>query len=204
MASPEKLPRGTGSDQKLTAPSISLPKGGGAIRGIGEKFAANPITGTGAMSVLIATSPGRSGFGVGVAFAAGEPPQVLVGGPALPLAGELRVDLLVGHAAELTVVEFGQLVDHGQLQTEGVVDDAGRRDRSSEWADEDAIDAASLQGGRMAVRLRDAVDFLRDVVDFLRDVVFLRPLVDRLLVLRFRAVVVRLRVDRRRGRALAA
>src|SRR2546427_640565 len=44
-------------------PSISLPKGGGAIRGLGEKFAANPVTGTGSMSVPIATSPGRSGFG---------------------------------------------------------------------------------------------------------------------------------------------
>ncbi len=43
--------------------SPSLPKGGGAIRGIGEKFAANPVTGTGSMSVPIATSPGRSGFG---------------------------------------------------------------------------------------------------------------------------------------------
>jgi hypothetical protein len=43
--------------------TISLPKGGGAIRGIGEKFAANPATGTGSMSVPIATSPGRSGFG---------------------------------------------------------------------------------------------------------------------------------------------
>lgn len=29
------------------APAIQLPKGGGAIRGIGEKFAANPVTGTG-------------------------------------------------------------------------------------------------------------------------------------------------------------
>lgn len=47
----------------LVAPSIALPKGGGAIRGIGEKFAANPVTGTGSMSVPIATSPGRSGFG---------------------------------------------------------------------------------------------------------------------------------------------
>jgi RHS repeat-associated protein len=46
-----------------TPPSISLPKGGGAIRGMGEKFAANPVTGTGSMSVPIATSPGRSGFG---------------------------------------------------------------------------------------------------------------------------------------------
>jgi hypothetical protein len=45
------------------APSIALPKGGGAIRGMGEKFAANPVTGTGSMSVPIATSPGRSGFG---------------------------------------------------------------------------------------------------------------------------------------------
>src|SRR5215470_7199303 len=46
-----------------SAPTISLPKGGGAIRGLGEKFAANPVTGTGSMSVPIATSPGRSGFG---------------------------------------------------------------------------------------------------------------------------------------------
>jgi RHS repeat-associated protein len=43
-------------------PAVSLPKGGGAIQGMGEKFAANPVTGTGSMSVPIATSPGRSGF----------------------------------------------------------------------------------------------------------------------------------------------
>jgi RHS repeat-associated protein len=47
----------------VTPPSVSLPKGGGAIRGIGEKFAANPVTGTGSMTVPIAVSPGRSGFG---------------------------------------------------------------------------------------------------------------------------------------------
>src|SRR5580693_1992931 len=57
--------RANGESQKglSSAPAISLPKGGGAIRGIGEKFAANPVTGTGSMSVPIATSPGRSGFG---------------------------------------------------------------------------------------------------------------------------------------------
>lgn len=44
------------------APSITLPKGGGAIRGMGEKFAANPVTGIASMSVPIAVSPGRSGF----------------------------------------------------------------------------------------------------------------------------------------------
>ena len=47
----------------ISAPTISLPQGGGAIRGMGEKFAANPVTGTGSMTVPIATSPGRSGFG---------------------------------------------------------------------------------------------------------------------------------------------
>jgi RHS repeat-associated protein len=47
----------------ISPPTISLPKGGGAIHGIGEKFSTNPVTGTGAMSVPIATSPGRSGFG---------------------------------------------------------------------------------------------------------------------------------------------
>src|SRR3954454_12680917 len=46
-----------------SAPTVSLPKGGGAIRVVGQKFAANPVTGTGSMSVPIPTSPGRSGFG---------------------------------------------------------------------------------------------------------------------------------------------
>ena len=55
----------TGNSQSFTIqpPTISLPKGGGAIRGMGEKFAANPVTGTGSMTVPIAASPGRGGFG---------------------------------------------------------------------------------------------------------------------------------------------
>src|SRR5438067_5965549 len=51
------------SQAPVAAPTLSLPKGGGAIRGVGEKFAANPVTGTGSMTVPLATSPGRSGFG---------------------------------------------------------------------------------------------------------------------------------------------
>lgn len=58
QASPQDGGRGPASP-----PVISLPKGGGAIQGIGEKFAANPVTGTGSLTVPIATSPGRSGFG---------------------------------------------------------------------------------------------------------------------------------------------
>jgi len=48
--------------QSVAVPSPSLPKGGGAIRGIGEKFAANPVTGTGSLTIPLAGSPGRSGF----------------------------------------------------------------------------------------------------------------------------------------------
>jgi Salmonella virulence plasmid 65kDa B protein len=57
--------KSSGSEKSYFAapPNVSLPKGGGAIKGMGEKFAANPVTGTGSMSVPIATSPGRSGFG---------------------------------------------------------------------------------------------------------------------------------------------
>jgi len=63
MASPEQNASRSEGKQNPAAPSIFLPKGGGAIRGMGEKFAANPVTGTGSMSVPIAISPGRSGFG---------------------------------------------------------------------------------------------------------------------------------------------
>jgi len=51
------------ADNNFAPPAITLPKGGGAIRGMGEKFAANPVTGTGSITVPIATTPGRAGFG---------------------------------------------------------------------------------------------------------------------------------------------
>jgi RHS repeat-associated protein len=62
---PTRADNDTGANRSfaIASPRVELPKGGGAIRGIGEKFAANPVTGTGSMSVPIATSPGRSGFG---------------------------------------------------------------------------------------------------------------------------------------------
>jgi RHS repeat-associated protein len=50
----------------LLLPSISVPKGGGALRGIGEKFSTNPATGTGSLSVPLAMSSGRGGFGPGL------------------------------------------------------------------------------------------------------------------------------------------
>ncbi|HLF25359.1 MAG TPA: SpvB/TcaC N-terminal domain-containing protein [Anaerolineae bacterium] len=41
---------------------MSVPKGGGAIRGIDEKFSVNPATGTGSLSVPVFTSPSRQDF----------------------------------------------------------------------------------------------------------------------------------------------
>lgn len=55
---------GSRSDAAVTrAPGVSLPTGGGALRGIGEKFSANPVAGTGSMTVPILTSPARQDFG---------------------------------------------------------------------------------------------------------------------------------------------
>ncbi len=39
--------------------SISLPKGGGAIKGISEKFSANPVTGTSSFGIPLPVSPAR-------------------------------------------------------------------------------------------------------------------------------------------------
>lgn len=52
----------TGETPGSSPPSVALPTGGGAIRGIGETFSVNPATGTASLSVPIATSAGRSGF----------------------------------------------------------------------------------------------------------------------------------------------
>jgi RHS repeat-associated protein len=50
---------GTGDSKQA---KINLPTGGGAIRGIGEKFEANPVTGTASFSVPLTISEGRGGF----------------------------------------------------------------------------------------------------------------------------------------------
>lgn len=58
-----ELPSATDTGRRRTSstPSIGLPKDLGAVRGIAEKFAANPATGTAWVSVPVCTSP--EGFG---------------------------------------------------------------------------------------------------------------------------------------------
>ena len=48
--------------KKSLVPALTLPKGGGAIRGIDEKFTASPATGTGSLAIPLSASPGRGGF----------------------------------------------------------------------------------------------------------------------------------------------
>jgi hypothetical protein len=51
------------SGGKCAGEVLSLPKGGGAVSGIGQSFQPHPFTGTANFSVPIAVSPGRTGFG---------------------------------------------------------------------------------------------------------------------------------------------
>src|ERR687888_390118 len=50
-----------GTDPTSGESVISLPSGGGAVSGLGEKFSPDPFTGTGNFSVPITLPPGRQG-----------------------------------------------------------------------------------------------------------------------------------------------
>lgn len=52
----------------IQIPQISLPKGGGAIKGIDEKFQVNAANGTASLSLPLPFSPGRNGFMPAVAL----------------------------------------------------------------------------------------------------------------------------------------
>src|SRR5690349_1169089 len=53
---------GMGDPAQSVTSIVSLPKGGGAIRGIGETFRTDPESGTGSSSVPIQIPAGRGGF----------------------------------------------------------------------------------------------------------------------------------------------
>jgi RHS repeat-associated protein len=61
-------PSATGPGAAPSLPSITLPKGGGAIQGIDEKLSVNQATGTASMTVGVFTSPARQGFGLKLAL----------------------------------------------------------------------------------------------------------------------------------------
>jgi hypothetical protein len=61
-------PRGSAQPRPAASmlPSVNLPKGGGAIRGIGEKLSTSAATGTASLTIPITTSRGRNGFELGL------------------------------------------------------------------------------------------------------------------------------------------
>ncbi|MBL8615713.1 MAG: hypothetical protein JNM72_08920, partial [Deltaproteobacteria bacterium] len=46
---------------RVSAPTVSMPRGGGGLASIGEKFEANPVTGAGSYTIPLPASPGRAG-----------------------------------------------------------------------------------------------------------------------------------------------
>ncbi len=46
----------------VAPPTVSLPKGGGSVQGMGEQFQANPATGSAGLSIPLGLSPGRDGI----------------------------------------------------------------------------------------------------------------------------------------------
>jgi hypothetical protein len=51
-----------GNNSSEAGQIIALPKGGGALHGIGEKFSSDPHTGTGNFTIPVALPPGRNGL----------------------------------------------------------------------------------------------------------------------------------------------
>ncbi|MEM9461010.1 MAG: SpvB/TcaC N-terminal domain-containing protein [Myxococcota bacterium] len=73
MASGGDASESTPAEARDWVPTLELPTGGGSVQGIGEKFEANAFTGSGSLSVPLALSPGRGGFGpaLSLAYASG-------------------------------------------------------------------------------------------------------------------------------------
>ncbi|BAV06841.1 RHS repeat-associated core domain-containing protein [Filimonas lacunae] len=59
---PSLLSGKQGSNSSVSIPSVALPKGGGAVRGIDEKFLVNAVTGTSSFSIPVPLSASRNGF----------------------------------------------------------------------------------------------------------------------------------------------
>ncbi|MEQ1906368.1 MAG: SpvB/TcaC N-terminal domain-containing protein, partial [Pirellulaceae bacterium] len=64
--------RGRTKSNAIEIPSINLPKGGGAIKGVDEKFSVNAVNGTAAFSIPFPLSPARGATpGLGLSYSSG-------------------------------------------------------------------------------------------------------------------------------------
>lgn len=71
MTNPPNSEAKKGIEQPTLVPTLDLPKSGGAIKGIGEKFTANPATGTGNFSVPIGVTAGRGAPELSLSYSSG-------------------------------------------------------------------------------------------------------------------------------------
>ena len=165
-------------------PTISLPKGGGAVKGIGETFQPNLFTGTGDFTVPIATSPGRGGFGPQLALqystGNGNSPFGLGWEPSIPnitrktekgLPRYTNDDVFVLSGAEDLVVcdqqppvdyaPSGYIVTRYRPRTEGLfarIERWARDDGDIHWRATTRDNVTSLYGKSAAARVADPVN----------------------------------------------
>ena len=67
-----KTDGGKTKSNAIEVPSISLPKGGGALKGIDEKFSVNAVNGTSSFSIPLPFSPARGASpALGIAYSSG-------------------------------------------------------------------------------------------------------------------------------------
>ena len=67
-----KTDGGKTKSNSIEIPSISLPKGGGAIKGIDEKFSVNAVNGTSSFSIPLPVSPARGASpALGLSYSSG-------------------------------------------------------------------------------------------------------------------------------------
>src|SRR5712691_3910483 len=114
---------------------ISLPQGGGALHGLGEKFAPDLFTGTGNFTVPLALPPGRNGlqpqlslvystgngngpFGLG--WSVSIPGVSRKTSKGVPVYDDARDTFILSGAEDLVPVETSATATHYRPRTEGL------------------------------------------------------------------------------------
>ncbi len=166
-----------------TPPAIQLPKGGGAIRGMGEKATVNPLTGTASFSIPLGATSGRSGFGpdlsltydsasgdgpFGLGWSLDQPAVTRKTDQGLPRYGDTDVFVLSG--AEDLVPAVGSVPDRDgyritrfRPRTEGLFARIERWSNRTDpadtfWRSISAQNVTTEYGRTDAARIRDPAD----------------------------------------------
>ncbi|HWY90597.1 MAG TPA: SpvB/TcaC N-terminal domain-containing protein, partial [Solirubrobacteraceae bacterium] len=150
-APPASTARTAGAPAEL--PSVSLPKGGGAIRGIDEKLVVGQATGTASLSVPVYTSPGRGGgcptLGLAYDSSAGNGPFGL--GWHLPTPA-------ISRKTATGVPRYDDVADSDTFVLAGAEDLVPLlSDSGGAWS-EDSFDVPGPEGGHRVRRYRPRVE----------------------------------------------